>query len=564
MPIRQAPTSGYAGSITATAPSSGVTLDRGIAYGGGDSSTFFQDLEDQDRREALQDEAERKSAQLAAAASAEGGFDQTEIDAVTALLDAGLVSVDDVAAEFGIPVDFVQAAYDANKPLGGTQSAYDAVLEASAITDTTNEFLEDIAAANQAVIDAQTAPVNPNLSYQDAIDEKLTNISNAKTEADFVAATALNSGLVDQKDIEETFGPTFAETVLEGVSDVLGAGTGALANVAGSIPVVGGALKDTVEGVADFLKETKGTLTVNPITGAVQGTWGDIPPWVEKQTITQIGNIPGSQTTAGVTTGTIFDDIISIGRGEQDIGDVLEGRTGQVASTIGIDPAIIAAAAAAGKTVKDYLADKAKAATLAPEEDTTTETEVKPVAVDLSGGPDIVEEVLGQQGVEAVTGEEAIDPTSPNQVLIVGDGADAVDMLLGGDKWKDTGAGGYEEVISERQIGDGFTFEPPIVEEEPPIIEEEPPIIEEEPEEEPVIPEVPEAIQGYRAVQTKPGGVVDIDYLYDIAGPSIFAPRMEEEDEYNPLGMYSPYAEGGIVQDYDIEELIRFLENQRG
>jgi len=39
---------------------------------------------------------------------------------------------------------------------------------------------------------------------------------------------------------------------------------------------------------------------------------------------------------------------------------------------------------------------------------------------------------------------------------------------------------------------------------------------------------------------------------------------MEEEDKYNPLGMYSPYAEGGIVQDYDIEELIRFLENQRG
>ena len=75
---------------------------------------------------------------------------------------------------------------------------------------------------------------------------------------------------------------------------------------------------------------------------------------------------------------------------------------------------------------------------------------------------------------------------------------------------------------------------------------------------------VPEPAQGYRAVQTKPGELVDIEYLYDIAGPSIFAPTMEEEEAYNPLGMYSPYAEGGIVQDYDIEELIRFLENQRG
>ena len=75
---------------------------------------------------------------------------------------------------------------------------------------------------------------------------------------------------------------------------------------------------------------------------------------------------------------------------------------------------------------------------------------------------------------------------------------------------------------------------------------------------------VPTTSQGYRAVQTKPGELVDIEYLYDIAGPSIFAPTMEEEDKYNPLGMYSPYAEGGIVQDYDIEELIRLLESQRG
>jgi hypothetical protein len=39
---------------------------------------------------------------------------------------------------------------------------------------------------------------------------------------------------------------------------------------------------------------------------------------------------------------------------------------------------------------------------------------------------------------------------------------------------------------------------------------------------------------------------------------------MEEEEKYNPLGMYSPYAEGGIVQDYDIEELIRYLAETRG
>ena len=69
---------------------------------------------------------------------------------------------------------------------------------------------------------------------------------------------------------------------------------------------------------------------------------------------------------------------------------------------------------------------------------------------------------------------------------------------------------------------------------------------------------------GFGILNVKPGPLVDIDYLYDIGGPSIFAPTMEEEEKYNPLGMYSPYAEGGIVQDYDIEGLIRFLESQRG
>jgi hypothetical protein len=55
--------------------------------------------------------------------------------------------------------------------------------------------------------------------------------------------------------------------------------------------------------------------------------------------------------------------------------------------------------------------------------------------------------------------------------------------------------------------------------------------------------------------------------FYDIGGESIFqsnAKKAEEEEE-DPLAfLYSNYSDGGIVQDYDIEELIRFLGNQRG
>ena len=60
-------------------------------------------------------------------------------------------------------------------------------------------------------------------------------------------------------------------------------------------------------------------------------------------------------------------------------------------------------------------------------------------------------------------------------------------------------------------------------------------------------------------IAVKPGELVDIDYLYDIGGGSIFAPNVEEEED--PVAsLYSGYAEGGIVQNYDIEQLIKYLK----
>jgi len=82
----------------------------------------------------------------------------------------------------------------------------------------------------------------------------------------------------------------------------------------------------------------------------------------------------------------------------------------------------------------------------------------------------------------------------------------------------------------------------------------------------PEVPVVPTGGQGFVAVQTKPGELVELGPLYDISGSSIFQEPQESDEDalLRELGMYSPYAEGGIVQDYDIEELIRFLANQRG
>ena len=83
------------------------------------------------------------------------------------------------------------------------------------------------------------------------------------------------------------------------------------------------------------------------------------------------------------------------------------------------------------------------------------------------------------------------------------------------------------------------------------------------PEEEKVF--VPTTGQGFGILQTKPGEKVGALDFYDIGGESIFRSGAKTEEEEDPLAyLYSNYSKGGIVQDYDIEELIRLLEGQRG
>ena len=49
--------------------------------------------------------------------------------------------------------------------------------------------------------------------------------------------------------------------------------------------------------------------------------------------------------------------------------------------------------------------------------------------------------------------------------------------------------------------------------------------------------------------------------FYDISGPSIFRKGTKTLAQEDPVAtLYSGYAEGGIVQDYDIEQLIKYLK----
>ena len=66
-------------------------------------------------------------------------------------------------------------------------------------------------------------------------------------------------------------------------------------------------------------------------------------------------------------------------------------------------------------------------------------------------------------------------------------------------------------------------------------------------------------------IRTSPGELVDIDYLYDIGGESIFAPKLKSKEQEDPLAyLYSGYADGGIVQDSDVQQFIQYLMGTRG
>ena len=417
-----------------------------------------------------------------------------------------------------------------------------------------------------------------NAKTEDMLDS-IMGIQGA-TESGLAAAESILKGKIAQAGVTD---PAAQEAALKSGMEAIEKGGSGLEAVKAAASGAKDYVEDLLASAKDILDKgydkvaaalpegvLPDTVGIDPTTGQTTAVWG-------KTSGTPVlggtvGTVGGG-TYAGVTTtgNAALDAILKVVKEGGDVSSVIEAATG-------LPGDVVKAAVDTAKTVKEGI----EKTTLDQENDGRTNVVLTPGA----GGGDAVDTVLGD-GVTTTTGDEVIDPASTSQTLTLGDDTvTADDKVFGDGKWKETGAGGYDEVVGPRRVGPGldagtgpvdevvgpriigdpFTFKPVLDEEEPPAPDEEvPPVLDEvPPEPPPELPEVPEAIQGYRAVQTKPGGVVDIDYLYDIAGPSIFAPRMEEEDEYNPLGMYSPYAEGGIVQDYDIEELIRFLENQRG
>jgi hypothetical protein len=479
--------------------------------------------------------------------------------------------------EFQAAMDELIASGVANIPTGDsanqdarTEDMLDSILNSQVGADGTGFVNESARIAAEGILKGKIAQagVTDPAAQEAALKSGMESLESGGSGLDAVKAAAAGA-----KD--------FVEEIIKTAKDVIDAG---------------------YDKLADFLPEgaMPDTVGVDPTTGQVSAVWG-------KTSGTPVmGGTVGTQgggTYAGITTtgSAVVDKIIKVIQSGGDVNSVIEAATGLPSEVV--DAAVEGAGAVAEKA--------AEVLTLDDENDpskvvlTTTGSEaLDPNSTNqvLTVGDDS-KEVLGD-GVETVTGDEIIDPTSTNQVLTVSDTTKKDDEVLGGGAWQNDGAGSLEEVVGGRVIGPGldagggpddkvvdgkvleevvgpritgdpFTFTPILDEEEPPVADEEvppvldeevPPVLDEEvpPEPPPEVPEIPEAAPSFFGVRTEPGELVDIEYLYDIAGPSIFAPTMEEEEKYNPLGMYSPYAEGGIVQDYDIEELIRYLAETRG
>ena len=419
-----------------------------------------------------------------------------------------------------------------------------------------------------------------NAKTEDMLDS-IMGIQGA-TESGLAAAESILKGKIAQAGVTD---PAAQEAALKsGMESIEKGGSGldaVKAAAAGAQDFVEGLLKTAKDAVdagydklADFLPEgaMPDTVGIDPTTGQTTAVYG------KTSGTPVLGGTVGTQgggTYAGITTtgSAIVDKLIKV---------IKEGGSASsvISASTGLPGDVVDAAVEAAQTVKAGI----EANTL----DTDDRTNV--VLTPGAGGDDAVGKVLGD-GVTTTTGDEIIDPNSTNQVLTVSDTTKKDDEILGGGAWQNDGAGSFEEVISKRVvgdvfdagsgpddevldevisgriIGDPFTFTPILDEEEPPVADEEvPPILDEvPPEPPPEVPEVPEAAQGFGGLRLTPSDVVELENYFDIGGTSIFDRGTKTLEQEDPLAfLYSTYSEGGIVQDYDIEELIRLLKNQRG
>lgn len=319
------------------------------------------------------------------------------------------------------------------------------------------------------------------------------------------------------------------------------------------------------QGAGQLIFGPGGNTPVNPIGTTPAGTQvavGGLDPTVQKVLDKVKGVITGEVSAKDILTS---DDVLDIlvsetaketGIPEEQIGQILN-QGAKVASKV--VPKTTLVDESGGTTLGvDLGSDKTLTGTPVASKDDTT----------LPKGPEKLSVAGGMGALDTVTKGTRIPPAA----------IEGKNKGVGADS-KNKGVGAGE--ISDRVIGEGLKGTPPPPDDPPKVVipdtfvpkGELPKVVVpdtfvpkgDEPAPKGNLPVEQSSGTFIGGIRTSPGELVDIDYLYDIGGESIFAPKLKSKEQEDPLAyLYSGYADGGIVQDSEVQQFIQYLMGTRG
>jgi len=325
------------------------------------------------------------------------------------------------------------------------QSAYDAIVAASAAIDTPGEFLE---AAYNAQAGAETAYQNRSRAWA-AEEEAKDNLYNAEQNGTPAEIASARSVLVSAQNNVETANQAlsnaqtlrtssyaaveanvpkgfardyatqtnqtplpYTRTILDNVTDEVLGGIGSLAGglyrgahaVGSNLPVVGGYVGDAIEGAGEWFQTTPGVIAGSP--SGVQGQWGSIPPWMQTSQVNVLGQIPGSATNVGTMTGTILDTLNAVRNGQITLAEAVEKDAAGLAGAMGVSVAVLQTAVFAGKTLQDIATDRDAAAVALAADENEGGITVGGVSLDGNVATEIVEGNTAAKAAEKLLADQ--------------------------------------------------------------------------------------------------------------------------------------------------------------
>ena len=474
--------------------------------------------------------------------------------------------------------------------------AYDAV---TSLSDSDLEFFGDSKdfLLNKLTNAGGTGGYSNNLAS--SMDPVATlNAADASQDDIDALVALLNSGGTNVGAVGATYGidPAIIQAQLDSINATASTapvatagGTGIVEAVQSGINAAGtkvGEAIDTVFTSVGLPPPSVAILNPNSQTGTL--VWGQN----SGSPVINTGVTPGG-TRTGVTSGSaVLDNIlngaVSIITGKADAGDLLssgtikEVVTATAADVLGVD---IDTATAAIESINDVVSATTTPQSLGGNDNQTkVAVNLEDITLEPTGGAvtsaDVINsaDILGEGPTGPVTGVTVSDPP-----VVIDD--DLPPVVIDDDLPPVVIDDDLPPVVIDDDppvvIDDDLP--PVVIDDDPPVvIDDDPPVvIDDDP---PVVIDLNESVDppktpldpvggggdsgdvgsggGAFGIRTTPGEVGEIEYYFDVFGNSIFAPNAKTLEEEDPVAsLYSGYAEGGIVQDYDVEQLIKYLKS---